>query len=172
MTPSGPEAAVRATATAIPSPGGTGLVVLERLLGRGSERVGLLVDGPNVFREEFDVEFGALRETAAARGRLAVARCYFDVNATPGLIQAAEAHGFEVVVTSGDVDVRLAVDATALAVDADIDVLVIASRDMDFKPALEAANRRGIRTVAVAAGAHGRSDALTNVADEAITLGE
>lgn len=145
-------------------------MVLERLVGHGFERVGLLVDGPNVFREEFDVEFGNLQEIATARGQLAVARCYFDVNATAGLIQAAEAHGFEVVVTSGDVDVRLAVDATELTVDADLDVLVIASRDMDFKPALEAANRRGVRTVAVAAGAHGRSEALPNVADEALTL--
>lgn len=152
--------------------GRTLTVVLERLIGRRSERVGLVVDGPNVFREEFDVEFADLREIAAARGQVTVARCYFDVNATTGLLQAAEANGFEVVVTSGDVDVRLAVDATALSADGDIDVLVIASRDMDFKPALEAANRRGIRTVAVASGVHGRSDALTTVADEALTIGE
>jgi uncharacterized protein (TIGR00288 family) len=103
---------------------------------------------------------------------VAVARCYFDVNATAGLLQAAEAHGFEVVVTSGDVDVRLAVDAIELVTDADIDVLVVVSRDMDFKPALEVANRRGVHTVAVASGSHGSSEALTAVATEAITFGE
>ncbi len=43
---------------------------------------------------------------------------------------------------------------------------------MDFKPALEAANRRGVRTVAVAPGRHGRSEALAAVADEALTLGD
>lgn len=144
--------------------------MLNRLLGRGPDRVGLLVDGPNVLRSEFDVDLAELREVAAARGRVAVARCYFDVNATTGLLQAAEAHGFEAVVTSGDVDVRLAVDATALAADGEVDVLVVVSRDMDFKPALEAANRRGIRTVAVAPGAHGRSEALSAVADEAVRL--
>lgn len=144
--------------------------MLRRLLGR--DRVGLLVDGPNVLRSEFDVDLADLRAVAEARGRVAVARCYFDVNATPGLLQAAEAHGFETVVTSGDVDVRLAVDATALAADGEVDVLVVASRDMDFKPALEVANRRGVRTVAVAPGAHGRSEALAAVADEAVTLEE
>ncbi len=145
--------------------------LLGRLLG-STGRVALLVDGPNVFRAEFDVDLSDLRAAAEARGRLTVARCYFDVNATPGLLQAAEAHGFEAVVTSGDVDVRLAVDATALAVDDEIDVLVIASRDMDFKPAFETANRHGVRTVAIAPGRHGRSDALAAVADEAMTLGE
>ena len=145
--------------------------ILRRLRG-GGERVALLVDGPNVFRPEFDVDLSDLREAAAARGDVRVARCYFDVNATPGLLQAAEAHGFEVVVTSGDVDVRLAVDATALVADGAVDVLAVASRDMDFKPAFEVARRRGVRTLAIAPGSHGRSAALSAVADEAITLGE
>ncbi len=145
--------------------------LLRRWLGRGP-RVALLVDGPNVFRPEFDVDLADLREVAAARGRLTVARCYLDVNASPGLVRAAEAHGFEVVVTSGDVDVRLGVDATELACERAVDVLAVASRDMDFKPALEAARRHGVRTVAVAPGSFGRSDALANAADEAVTLGE
>ena len=134
--------------------------------------VALLVDGPNVFREEFDVDLDDLRDLARDRGRLAVARCYLDTNASTGLIQAAEARGFEVVVTSGDVDVRLAVDATDLACDGDVDVLVIASRDADFKPAVEAAGRRGLRTVAIAPGEHGRSGALANAVDEAVVLGD
>lgn len=145
--------------------------LLGRLLGR-TPRVALLVDGPNVLRSEFDVDLADLHAVAADRGRVAVARCYFDVNAPSGLLQAAEANGFEVVVTTGDVDVRLAVDAAILAVEGDVDVLVVASRDMDFKPALEAAKRRGVRTVAVAPGAHGRSEGLVSVADEALTLGE
>jgi uncharacterized protein (TIGR00288 family) len=130
--------------------------------------VGLFVDGPNVLRNEFDVDLDDLRTLAAERGRLAVARLYLDEHATPGLIQAAEARGFEVCITSGDVDVKLAVDATA-AID-DFTVLTIASRDTDFKPVLEHAARRGIETFAIAPGAHGRSDALRNAAHDAVTL--
>ncbi len=144
--------------------------LLDRL-GGATDRVGLFVDGPNVFREEFDVDLDDVRAAGEREGRLAAARLYLDEHATPGLIQAAEARGFEVVTTSGDVDVRLATDAAGLAA-GDLDVLVVVSRDTDFKPVLEAAARRGLRTVAVAPGSHGRSDALANAAHDAVTLGE
>ncbi|WP_256684524.1 NYN domain-containing protein [Halococcus qingdaonensis] len=130
--------------------------------------VGLFVDGPNVLRNEFDVDLDDVRALAAERGRLSVARLYLDEHATPGLIQAAEARGFEVCITSGDVDVKLAVDATA-AID-DLSLLTIASRDTDFKPVLEHAARRGVETFAIAPGEHGRSDALRNAAHDDVTL--
>jgi uncharacterized protein (TIGR00288 family) len=137
----------------------------------GSEsRVGLFVDGPNVLRSEFDVDLEDVRETAAGAGPLAITRLYLDEHASPGLIQAAEAHGFEVVTTSGDVDVKLAVDATSAVASEDIDVLVIASRDTDFKPVIEVAARTGVRTLAIAPGEHGRSDALRKAAHDAVTL--
>ncbi|MFD1562220.1 NYN domain-containing protein [Haloarchaeobius amylolyticus] len=132
--------------------------------------VGLFVDGPNVFRDEFDVDLDDLRDAARDLGRIGVIRLYLDEHATPGLIQAAEARGFEVIVTSGDVDVKLAVDATAFAGDGTIDRLAIASRDTDFKPVLEHAGTVGVETIAIAPGSYGRSDALRNAADEAVTL--
>ncbi len=146
---------------------------LGRLLGRDGDdepRVGLFVDGPNVLRDRFDVDLEDVRDAAADRGRVVLARLYLDENAPAGLIQAAEAHGFAVVTTSGDVDVRLAVDATAAATEGRIDLLAVASRDTDFKPALEAAAERGVRTLAVAPGEYGRSDALRNAAQDAVTL--
>ncbi|WP_394740339.1 NYN domain-containing protein [Natronococcus roseus] len=140
--------------------------------GTDGPTVGLFVDGPNVFREEFDVDLDDLRTAAEELGRVGVLRLYLDEHATPGLIQAAEARGFEVIVTSGDVDVKLAVDATALTSEDAIDRLAIASRDTDFKPVLEHAGRNGVETIAIAPGSYGRSDALRNAADDAVTLGE
>ncbi|MFC5972754.1 NYN domain-containing protein [Halomarina salina] len=138
----------------------------------GGRSVGLFVDGPNVFREEFDVDLTDLRGVAEERGRVAVARLYVNEQAPAGLIQAAEAHGYEVVTTSGDVDVKLAVDAVEGTVSGQFDVLAVASRDMDFKPALETAARHGVTTLAIAPGTHGRSDALQRTAHEAVTLGD
>jgi uncharacterized protein (TIGR00288 family) len=138
----------------------------------GEARVALFVDGPNVLRDEFDVDLDDVRAAATDHGRLVVTRLYLDEHATPGLIQAGEAHGYEVITTSGDVDVKLAVDATEIATAGDADVLAIASRDTDFKPVLETAAREGLRTVAIAPGSYGRSDALRSAANEAITLGE
>jgi len=146
---------------------------LRTLLGRsGGPRVGLYVDGPNVFRDEFDVDLDDLRAIAGEEGAVAVARLYLDEHATPALIQAGEAHGFEVITTSGDVDVCLAVDATAAVAQDRLDALVVVSRDTDFKPVLERAAERGVKTVAIAPGEYGRSDALQNTAQRAITLGE
>ncbi|GAA0675993.1 NYN domain-containing protein [Natronoarchaeum mannanilyticum] len=135
-------------------------------------RVGLFVDGPNVLRDEFDVDLDDVRDSAEEFGQLGIARLYLDEHATPGLIQAAEARGYEVVITSGDVDVKLAIDASESAVRDEIDVLAIASRDTDFKPVIETAGRNGVRTVAIAPGTHGRSDALRNAANDDVLLGE
>ncbi|KAB1198423.1 MULTISPECIES: NYN domain-containing protein [Haloferax] len=150
--------------------------LLRRMFGADdapSGRVALFVDGPNVLRDEFDVDLDDIREAARALGgQMSATRLYVDEHATPGLIQAAEARGFEVIVTSGDVDVKLAVDLTQFAVEGRAEVIAIASRDTDFKPALETANEYGIRTVAIAPGSYGRSDALQNAATHAVTLDE
>ncbi|MFB6196600.1 MAG: NYN domain-containing protein [Haloplanus sp.] len=151
------------------------MTLLDRLSSdddAGEPRVALFVDGPNVLRDEFDVDLDDVREAAAAAGRPATTRLYLDEHAPPKLIQAAEARGFEVVVTSGDVDVKLAVDLTRFAVTGRADVIAIASRDTDFKPAIEAANAEGCHTLAIAPGEHGRSDALRNAAAESLTLDE
>ena len=132
--------------------------------------VALFVDGPNVLREEFDVDLDDVRRAAEAEGPLVTTRLYLDEHATPGLIQAAEARGFEVVVTSGDVDVKLAVDAARFAAEGRMEALAVASRDTDFKPVVETANGYGIRTLAIAPGEFGRSDALRNAANGSVTL--
>ena len=145
--------------------------VREVLHGRpAADRIGVFVDGPNVFRDEFDVDLDDVRALVEADARIVVARTYLDEHATPGLIQAAEARGFEIVVTSGGVDVKLAGDATECVADGAIDRLAIVSRDTDFKPVLETANERGVRTLAIAPGEFGRSDALGNAAQESRVL--
>ncbi|RRJ30548.1 NYN domain-containing protein [Halocatena pleomorpha] len=145
---------------------------MERLYNRfsGKSRIGVFVDGPNVLRSEFDVDLDDVRSATREHGQAVVTRLYVDEHATPELIQAAEARGFEIVVTSGDVDVKLAVDAAAAAARDEFDTLAIVSRDMDFKPVLETAAREGVRTLAVAPGEYGRSDGLQNAAHTAITL--
>ena len=146
--------------------------ILRRLYEQSNRSVGLFVDGPNVLREEFDVDLDDVRTAAEQFGRPAIRRLYLDEHAPSGLIQAAESRGFEVIVTSTDVDVRLSVDLTKAAVTDTADIIAIVSRDADFKPAIEAANSHDRRTVVIAPGVNGRSDALRNAADTQITLGE
>lgn len=146
---------------------------MDTLGGLGAEEltgIALFVDGPNVLRDEFDVDLDEVRAAAAEEGDPVTSRLYLDEHATPGLIQAAEARGFEVVITSGDVDVKLAVDATRFAAEGRAGTIAIASRDTDFKPVVEVANAYGLRTIAIAPGEFGRSDALRNAAGSSITL--
>lgn len=137
---------------------------LDGILGDSDRRrVALLVDGPNLLRDEFDVNF----EDVRAASNPDVARVYLDHRAPSGLVEAVETNGMEPVVTSGDVDVRLAVDATAYALEG-FDI-VIATRDADFKPALERANAEGARTTVVGVS-DCFSSALESVADEVVFL--
>lgn len=136
----------------------------------GGQRVALVVDGPNILRDEFDVDLAALRAAAGETGQVALARLYLDEHASPGLIRAGEAHGFEVVVTSGDVDVRLAIDAMAMLAEGDWDVLAVASRDLDFKPLLERAAAVGVHTVVIVPDAGDRSAGLVQAAAEIVVV--
>jgi uncharacterized protein (TIGR00288 family) len=145
---------------------------LRRFFADEREGVALFVDGPNVLRDEFDVDLDDVRAAAAASGRVVAARLYLNEEAPGSLIRAAEAHGFEVITTSGDVDVKLAVDAAEFVLRNGVRTVAVASRDTDFKPALELAGREGVRTLAIAPGSYGRSDALRTAADESVTLGE
>ena len=135
---------------------------LDGFFGDGN-RVALLVDGPNLLRDEFDVNLEDVRRVAEPD----VARVYLDNRASSGLIEAVETNGMEPVVTSGDVDVRLAVDATAYALEG-FDI-VLATRDADFKPALERANAEGTRTTVIGVS-ECFSAALESVADEVVML--
>ncbi|AEN07254.1 NYN domain-containing protein [Halolamina sp.] len=145
---------------------------LRRLVRGRRDGVALFVDGPNVLREEFDVDLDDVRAAAAASGRVVAARLYLNEDAPPALVRAAEAHGYEVITTSGDVDVKLAVDVAEFVLRNRVATVAIASRDTDFKPSLELASREGVRTLAIAPGSYGRSDALRTTADESVTLGE
>ncbi|ERG95078.1 MAG: hypothetical protein J07HQW2_01523 [Haloquadratum walsbyi J07HQW2] len=146
--------------------------ILRRLYESSSRSVALFVDGPNILREKFDVDLDDVRAAADQFGRPAVRRLYLDEHAPSGLIQAAEARGFEIITTSSDVDVRLSVDLTKVAVTNSSDIIAIVSRDADFKPAIEVANSHDQQTVVISPGVDGRSDALRNAATTQITLGE
>lgn len=140
--------------------------VLGLLPWRSRRRTALFVDGPNLLRSELEFDLESLRQ-ALEPSKLDVAKVYLDHHAPPALVEAVETNGMEPVTTSGDVDVKMAVDAALYAAEG-FDV-VVATRDADFKPALEAANEEGSSTTVV-----GVSDcfsaALDSVADEVVML--
>ncbi|MEM1578913.1 MAG: TIGR00288 family NYN domain-containing protein [Archaeoglobaceae archaeon] len=141
----------------------------KRLLQR--KKIGVLVDGPNMLRKEFNTNLKEIREMLAEYGDIKIAKVFLNQYATDKLVEAIENQGFEPIVTSGDVDVRMAVEAMELIYNESIDVVALVTRDADFKAVLMKAMEMGKETIIVGAEP-GFSAALKNSADIAIVLNE
>jgi len=136
-----------------------------------AKKIGVLVDGPNMLRKEFNTNLKEIRELLAEYGDIKIAKVFLNQYATDKLVEAIENQGFEPVVTSGDVDVRMAVEAMELIYNESIDVIALVTRDADFKAVLMKAMEMGKETIIVGAEP-GFSTALKNSADIAIILNE
>ena len=102
-------------------------------------------------------------------GPLKIARVYLDQYATDKLIEAVVNLGFESVITVGDVDVAMAVDATESAFSKEIDTIVFITRDSDYLPAILKAKRQGKKTV-VYLVEDGSAVALKNTVDRVVFI--
>ncbi|MDI9646197.1 MAG: TIGR00288 family NYN domain-containing protein [Archaeoglobales archaeon] len=135
------------------------------------KRIGVLVDGPNMLRKEFKINLKEIRDILSEYGDIKIAKVFLNQYATEKLVEATENQGFEPIVTSGDVDVRMAVEAMELIYNDSIDVLALVTRDADFKAVLAKAMEMGKETIIVGAEP-GLSAALKNSADVTIILND
>ncbi len=135
------------------------------------KRVCVLVDGPNMLRKEFNINLGEIREILSEYGDIKVAKVFLNQYASDKLVEAIENQGFEPVITSGDVDVRMAVEAMDLIYNDAIDAIALVTRDADFKAVLKKAMELGKETIIIGVEP-GFSAALKNSADIAIVLNE
>ncbi len=134
-------------------------------------KVGVLVDGPNMLRKEFNINLQEIREILSEYGDIKVAKVFLNQYASEKLVEAIENQGFEPIITSGDVDVRMAVEAMELIFNDAIDAIALVTRDADFKSVLKKAMEMGKETIIIGAEP-GFSAALKNSADFAIVLNE
>jgi len=150
---------------------------LQRIKGYLSSRkqdrkgVGVLVDGPNMLRKEFNINLEEIREILHEYGNIKVAKVFLNQYASEKLVEAIENQGFEPIITSGDVDVRMAVEAMEMIYNDAIDAIALVTRDADFKAVLKKAMEAGKETIIIGAEP-GFSAALRNSADIAIILNE
>ncbi|HLD75534.1 MAG TPA: TIGR00288 family NYN domain-containing protein [Candidatus Norongarragalinales archaeon] len=144
---------------------------IHKMMSTGEKNVACFVDGPNMLRKELGVDLEKVRKKLQRFGRLKIAKVFLDQYASDKLVEAVTNQGFEVVIVPSDVDVALAVDATATLYNRNIDVLAIVSRDSDFKPLLTKAKEAGKHTVVLAVEPD-FSSALKNTADEVVNLKE
>lgn len=152
------------------------VIVLEEMKHRlgltlGKKRhIGLLIDGPNILRKEFNINLDEIKKKLKSKGQVKVAKVFLDQYAPDKLIEAITNQGFEPIITSTDVDVTMAVEAMELVYNPHIDVIAVMTRDADFQPVLAKAKLKGKETVVLGVEP-GFSTALKNTADDVIMMG-
>lgn len=148
--------------------------MLERFKSKVSDKpnVAVFVDGPNVVRKEFDLDFDELREEVSELGNIKIGKVFLNQYASPKLIEAIMSQGFEADQGLGgekdkesDVDVYMASEAMESVFDDNIDIIVLVSRDTDFLPVIQKAKKHGKETVIMGMDP-GFSTSIKNAADK------
>ncbi|MGA9097676.1 MAG: TIGR00288 family NYN domain-containing protein [Methanotrichaceae archaeon] len=136
---------------------------------KGRKKIGLLVDGPNMFRKEFQMDLREIRDLLKEYGDIKMGMVFLNQHASKELIETVENQGLEAVVCANDVDVRIAVEGMDMIYNPMIDTLALVSRDANMKPVLLKAMAHGKETIIFGAEP-GFSVALKNSADYIIML--
>lgn len=139
--------------------------------GKKKEQIALLVDGPNILRKAFHIDLHKIKKELSKFGDIRVAKVYVDQFASEKLIEAIVNQGFETEVTTGDVDVTMAIEAMENVVDPRITTIALMTRDTDYRPILVKAKKHGKKTMILATDV-GFSAALKNTADKILIFKE
>ena len=134
------------------------------------KNIGLLVDGPNMLRKEFNLDLESIRDLMSEYGKMRVGKVLLNQYASDKLIEAIVNQGFTPIVVAGDTDVHLAMEAMELIYNPNIDVLALMTRNADFLPLLNKTKENGKETIVIGAEP-GFSIALQDTTDSAITVG-
>ncbi len=133
------------------------------------KNIGLLVDGPNMLRKEFNLDLESIREIISEHGKMRVGKVLLNQYASDKLIEAIVNQGFTPIVVAGDTDVHLAMEAMELIHNPNIDILALMTRNADFLPLLNKTKENGKETIVIGAEP-GFSVALQNTTDSSIII--
>ena len=131
---------------------------------REEKNIALLVDGPNVIRKDVNVDLEGVKRKVEKYGRIKIGKVFLDQYASDKLIEAVTNQGYEPVITTGDVDVTMAVYAVEQVFNPNIQIIALMTRDIDFRPVIVKAKEKGKETIVIGADP-GFSVALKKTAD-------
>ena len=143
---------------------------LARVVQPKTKNLAVLVDGPNILRKELGVDLGDIKKALLKLGNLKIAKVFLNQYASNKLVEAVVNEGFESIITVGDIDVAMGVDATEAIFNDTIHSIVFVTRDSDFLPAIVKAKKYGKETIVVLVD-EAAAAALKNTADSVIILG-
>lgn len=129
-----------------------------------AKNIALLVDGPNVIRKDLNLDLDGVKKKVAKFGRIKVSKVFLNQFASDKLIEAMTNQGYEPIITTGDVDIAMAIEAMAQVYNPHIHIIALMTRDIDFRPVLIKAKELGKETIVIGAEPF-FSAALKNTAD-------
>jgi len=135
------------------------------------KNIAVFVDGPNILRKELNVDLDEIKKSLEKFGKVKIGKVFLNQYASDKLVEAVVNQGFESIITVGDVDVYMAVDATETIFNNSIQSIAFVTRDSDFLPVLVKAKRYGKNTIVILAE-EASAAALKNTADHVIVLGK
>lgn len=141
--------------------------MLKKNRSKPDKHIALLVDGPNVIRKDVRLDMVKARAQLEEFGHIKVAKVFLDQYASDKLIEAAANQGYEPIITTGDVDVTMAVEAICQVYNPNIHIIALMTRDIDYRPVLIKAKEMG-KTTIVIGSEPGFSAALRHTADHVI----
>lgn len=133
------------------------------------KNIAVFVDGPNMLRKELNIDLHQVKEIIKSFGKIKIGRVYLNQYAPTKLAEAVVNQGFEIKISVGDVDVMMAVEATAAAFNDNIDTICLVTRDSDFLPAMVQAKAHGKETIVILVD-ESSAAALKNSADYIVVL--
>ena len=144
---------------------------ISRVIPQKTKNLAVMVDGPNILRKEFGIDLNDIKKVLQKHGNIKIGKVFLNQFASNKLIEAVVNQGFESVITVGDIDVAMSVEATEAIFNNNIQAIVFVTRDSDFLPAIVKAKRYGKETISILIE-ESAAAALKNTADVVITLGK
>ena len=140
-------------------------------LFKRSDRLSIIVDGPNLLRKsrKGQVKLEDVIEASSELGSITEKIVILNTFASKKLIQAIVNSGFQPVVASGELYLKLAILSLDLVYRNPGDIILIASRDARCTPIIMKLKEKGVKT-AILGFEPGFSIALKNNADFALEL--
>lgn len=135
------------------------------------KNLAVMVDGPNILRKELGVDLDQIKRAVQGYGNIKIGKVFLNQFASNKLIEAVVNQGFESIITVGDIDVAMSVEATEAIFNNAVNSIVFVTRDSDFLPAVVKAKRYGKETIVVLVE-ESAAVALKNTADIVVVLGK
>ncbi|MHA1754394.1 MAG: NYN domain-containing protein [Candidatus Odinarchaeia archaeon] len=123
--------------------------LVKRILPFLKKKIAVLVDGPNILRKEFNIKLEEISEAVNQLGKIQIAKVYLNQFASEKLIEAISNSGYEPVISTIDVHLKMAMDAMEIVNKLDIKYAAIVSRHARCVPILHKLKEKDLETVII-----------------------